>query len=244
VKQRIFYFARRFAMDVDHLGTALVDQLVERGAVKDVADLYRLGPEVLGGLERMGEKSTQNVLASIQRSKERVLERLLTGLGIPQVGQVAARQLAEAGGTLERMLAWSDAEAREQIGAIHGFGPKMVDSVVAFLQDPDQRTLMHELVELDVGRPQPRPEVATAGPLLGLTFCVTGVLSKKREDVHADIRSAGGEVHDSVKKNTAYLVAGDKTGKSKLDQAKKFGAKVIGEAGLYAWIAGGPASPE
>ena len=244
VKQRIFYFARRFAMDVDHLGTALVDQLVERGAVKDVADLYRLEPEVLGGLERMGEKSTQNLLASIQRSKERILERLLTGLGIPQVGQVAARQLAEAGGTLARMLAWSDEEAREHIGSIHGFGPKMVDSVVAFLQDPDQRALMQKLAELGVGRPQPRPEVATEGPLLGLAFCVTGVLSKKREDVHADIRAAGGEVHDSVKKNTAYLVAGDKTGKSKLDQAKKFGAKVIDEKGLYALIAGDAPSPE
>ncbi|HEY4013222.1 MAG TPA: NAD-dependent DNA ligase LigA [Polyangiaceae bacterium] len=244
VKQRIFYFARRFAMDVDHLGTALVDQLVERGAVKDVADLYRLGPEVLGGLERMGEKSTQNVLASILRSKERILERLLTGLGIPQVGQVAARQLAEAGGTLDRMLAWSDAEAREHIGSIRGFGPKMVDSVVEFLQDPDQRALMQKLAELGVGRPQPRPEVATEGPLLGLAFCVTGVLSKKREDVHADIRAAGGEVHDSVKKNTAYLVAGDKTGKAKLDQAKKVGAKVIDEKTLYARIAGAAASPE
>jgi DNA ligase (NAD+) len=244
VKQRIFYFARRFAMDIDHLGTALVDQLVERGAVKDVADLYRLGPEVLGGLERMGEKSTQNVLASIVRSKERVLERLLTGLGIPQIGQVAARQLAEAGGTLEGMLAWNDEQAREHIGSIRGFGPKMVDSVVAFLQDADQRALMLKLAELGVGRPQPRAEVATEGPLLGMTFCVTGVLSKKREDVHADIRAAGGEVHDSVKKNTAYLVSGDKTGKSKLDQAKKVGAKVIDEQTLYAMIAGAPASPE
>jgi NAD-dependent DNA ligase len=108
----------------------------------------------------------------------------------------------------------------------------MVESVVAFVQDGEQRALMKKLVELGVGRPQPRAAVAAEGPLKGMTVCVTGVLSRKREDVHADIRAAGGEVHDSVKKNTTYLVAGDKTGKSKLDQAKKYGTKVITEAEL------------
>jgi DNA ligase (NAD+) len=236
VKQRIFYFARRFAMDVDHLGTALVDQLVDRGLVHDVADLYGLGAEQVTAMERMGEKSAQNVLASIARSKERTLERLLCGLGIPQIGQVAARQLAETAGTLEQLLEWTPDQAREHIDAIRGFGPKMVDSVASFLQDPEQRALMRKLADAGVGRPQPRPDVAAEGPLKGLSFCVTGVLSKKREDVHADIRSAGGEVHDSVKKNTSYLVAGDKTGKGKLDQAKKNGAKVIGEIELYAMM--------
>jgi DNA ligase (NAD+) len=236
VKQRIFYFARRFAMDIDHLGTALVDQLVERGVVRDVADLYALGQEQLTALERIGEKSAQNVLASIARSKERPLERLLCGLGIPQIGQVAARQLAESAGTLEQMLEWTPDQAREQIDAIRGFGPKMVESVVAFFQEPDQRALMRKLVVAGVGRPQPRAEVAAEGPLKGMSFCVTGVLSKKREDVHADIRAAGGEVHDGVKKNTTYLVAGDKTGKSKLEQAKKSGTKVIDEKALYELI--------
>jgi DNA ligase (NAD+) len=238
VKQRIFYFARRFAMDVDHLGTALVDQLVERGIVKDVADLYLLTPEKIADLERMGDKSAQNVYASIARSKERTLDRLLCGLGIPQIGQVAARQLAEEGHTLERMLAWTPEQAREHVDAIRGFGPKMVDAVVGFLQDPEPRRLMEKLVELGVGRPQPRPEVAADGPLKGMSFCVTGVLSRKREDVHADIRAAGGEVHDGVRKNTTYLVAGDKTGKSKLDQAKKYGTKVISEQELAALLAG------
>ncbi len=236
VKQRIFYFARRFAMDIDHLGTALVDQLVERGIARDVAELYRLTPQQISELTRMGEKSAQNVYASIQHSKERTLDRLLCGLGIPQVGQVAARQLAEEAGTLQHMLAWREEEAREHVDAIRGFGPKMVDSVVAFLQDPEQRALMEKLVELGVGRPQPRHEVAADGPLKGMSFCVTGVLSRKREDVHADIRGAGGEVHDGVKKNTTYLVAGEKTGKAKLDQAKKFGTRVIDEKGLYALL--------
>jgi DNA ligase (NAD+) len=236
VKQRIFYFARRFAMDIDHLGTALVDQLVERGVVRDVADLYALGQEQLTALERIGDKSAQNVLASIARSKERPLERLLCGLGIPQIGQVAARQLAESAGTLEQLLEWTPDQAREHIDAIRGFGPKMVESVVAFFQEPDQRALMRKLVVAGVGRPQPRAEVAADGPLKGMSFCVTGVLSKKREDVHADIRAAGGEVHDGVKKNTTYLVAGDKTGKSKLEQAKKSGTKVIDEKALYELI--------
>ncbi len=240
VKQRIFYFARRFAMDIDRLGTSLVDQLVERKIVSDVVDLYRLTPERIAELERMGDKSAQNVYASIQRSKERPLESLLCGLGIPQVGQVAARQLAGELGTLERALAFDRAGMHEHVAAIHGFGPKMVDSVVEFFQDPVQRALMGELGALGVGRPQPRPEVAAEGPLRGTTFCVTGVLSKKREDVHAEIRAAGGEIHDSVKKTTTYLVAGHKTGKSKLDQAKKFGTKVVTEEALYEMLAAAP----
>jgi DNA ligase (NAD+) len=238
IKQRIFYFARRFAMDIDRLGSVLVDQLVDRGIVRDVADLYTLEPARIAELERMGEKSAQNVYASIARSKERTFDRLLCGLGIPQIGQVAARQLAEEIGTLEALLAASPEQVSERVGGIHGFGPRMVDSVVAFASDEAQRALMNKLVEFGVGRPQPRPEVAASGPLSGMTFCVTGVLSKKRETVHDDIRKAGGEVHDSVKKTTTYLVAGDKTGKSKLDQARKYGTKVVDEAGLYALIAG------
>jgi DNA ligase (NAD+) len=238
VKQRIFYFARRFAMDIDHLGAALVDQLVERGIVGDVADLYTLEPARITELERMGDKSAENVYASIQRSKARTLDRLLCGLGIPQVGQVAARQLAEEVVTLDRLLSLSREEALEMVDSIRGFGPKMAESVVAFLYDEEQRALMHKLVKLRVGRSQPRAEAAAEGPLKGMSFCATGVLSKKREDVHADIRAAGGEVHDSVKKTTTYLVSGEKTGKSKLDQAKKYGAKVISEANLMAMIAG------
>jgi DNA ligase (NAD+) len=134
------------------------------------------------------------------------------------------------------MLDWTREQARDHVDAIHGFGPKMVESVVEFLMDEEQRKLMHKLVELGVGRPQPRPDVAPEGPLKGMSFCVTGVLSRKREQVHDDIRAAGGEVHDGVRKNTTHLVAGDKTGKSKLDQAKRYGTKVIREADLYGMI--------
>ena len=238
VKQRIFYFARRFAMDIDHLGEALVEQLVDRGVVADVADLYGLSAAAIASLERMGDKSAANVHASIARSRERTLDKLLCGLGIPQVGQVAAGQLAEEAGTLEQLLAWTPEEARERVGAIQGFGPKMVDAVASFLRDDRQRALLTQLAALGVGRPQPRARVAAEGPLLGMSFCVTGVLSKKREVVHDAIRAAGGEIHDSVKKHTTVLVAGDKTGKSKLLQAKKYGTRVVDEAGLEAMLGG------
>jgi DNA ligase (NAD+) len=229
VQGRILYFASRPAMGIDHLGESLVDQLVTRGLVKDVADLYDLTAEQLGGLERMGKKSAQNVIASIQASRERTLDRLVGGLGIPQIGQVAGRQVAQAAGTLAALLAWTDEEVREHIGGIHGFGAKMVECVALFLKDDAERAVLGKLLEREVGRPQPREAVATEGPLLGKSFCVTGVLTRKREDVHTLLRAAGATIHDSVKKDTSYLVAGEKTGKTKLDQAKKYGAKVITE---------------
>ncbi len=231
VKGTIFYFARRFAMDVDRLGESLVEQLVDTGLVKDVADLYDLDADKLEALERMGKKSADNVVASIQASRTRTLDRLLTGLGIEHVGQVAARQLAEAAGSLEALLAWSPEQAEERVDAISGFGPKMVESVKAYLFGEASRALLDKLRDRGVSTPMPKREI-TEGPLSGKSFCVTGVLSRKREDVHAAIRAAGGEIHDKVKKGTTYLVAGEKVGKAKLDSAKKFGTEVISEADL------------
>jgi DNA ligase (NAD+) len=113
--------------------------------------------------------------------------------------------------------------------------------VVAFFADPAQRALMEKLLARGVGvHAQPRAEAITTGPLVGKSFCVTGVLSRKREDIHADIRAAGGRVDDGVKKDTTYLVAGEKTGKAKLDQAKKFGTQVLTEAALDALLRGEP----
>jgi DNA ligase (NAD+) len=165
---------------------------------------------------------------------------LLTGLGIEHVGQVAARQLAEAVGSLDGLVAWRDDEVSERVRGVSGFGPKMIESVRAFLADEKERALLEKLRDRGVSRAQPKHEAADDGPLRGLSFCVTGVLSRRREDVHADIRNAGGEVHDKVKKGTSYLVAGDKVGKGKLEGAKKFGAKVIGETELAALIRGEP----
>jgi len=241
VKGALLHYSRRFAMDIDQLGEVLVSELVDRGMVRDVADLYDLETAPLAELDRMGKKSAENVVTAIARSRERSLDRLITGVGIEHVGQVAAVQLAEEAGTLEAMLAWTPEHTRERVDAIAGFGPKMVESVVRFLFDPEQRAVLEKLRARGVSRPQPVAKTASVGPLSGSSFCVTGVLSRKREDVHAAIRAAGGTVTDSVKKGTTYLVAGAKVGKSKLDAAKKHGAKVLAEADLERLIAGGAA---
>ena len=238
MKAALLHYSRRFAMDVDNLGESLIAQLVDGGLVSDVADLYDLTVERVTALERMGKKSAENVVSSIQLSKERTLDRLLTGLGIDHIGQVAARQLAEAARELSTLLSWDEATAEAHTAAISGFGPKMVESVVKYLFAPESRALLEKLAARGVSREQPVSASKTEGPLLGQSFCVTGVLSKKREDVHQDIRNAGGEVHDKVKKGTTYLVAGEKVGKAKLDGARKFGAQVIDEAGLQALIRG------
>ena len=236
VKAQIFYFARRFAMDIDHLGESLVEQLVDKALVRDAADLYRLDLDTLTKLERMGKKSAENVLAAIEASKTRPLDRLLCGLGIPQIGQVAAKQLAEEAHSLSRLRSWDEATLRGHVAEIRGFGPKMVDSVAEFFGDAEEQRLLEKLANLGVSIEQPRDAVASEGPLTGTFFCVTGVLSQKREDVHALLRAAGAQVHDAVKKNTTHLVAGDKTGKSKLEQAKKYGTKVVTEAELNALL--------
>jgi DNA ligase (NAD+) len=237
VKGAILHYSRRFAMDVDQLGAVLVEKLVDEGLVRDVADLYDLTAETVTGLERMGKKSADNVVRSIAASKERTLDRLITGIGIEHVGQVASQQLAEAVGSLPELLAWTPDQARERVDAIHGFGPKMVETVIRFLFDDEGRHLLEKLAERGVSRPMPRRQI-TQGPLSGATFCVTGVLSRKREDVHAAIHAAGREVHDKVKKDTRFLVAGEKVGKSKLDAAKKNGARVIDEPTLDLMIKG------
>ncbi len=238
MKAALLHYSRRFAMDVDNLGEALIAQLVDGGLVNDVADLYDLSVERVEALDRMGKKSAENVVKSLQASRERTLDRLLTGLGIDHIGQVAARQLAEAARDLRTLISWDESAAAANTASISGFGPKMVESVVKYLFAPESRALLEKLAARDVSRAQPVTTSKSEGPLVGQTFCVTGVLSKKREDVHQDIRNAGGEVHDKVKKGTTFLVAGEKVGKAKLDAARKFGAQVIDEAGLARLIRG------
>jgi len=238
VKGSIFYFARRFAMDIDHLGEALVDQLVDQGILADVADLYDLSQSTLVSLERMGEKSAQNVVDAIDGSRNRGFDRLLTGLGIEHVGQVAARQLAAAAESLPAMLEWTPEDTEERVSQISGFGPKMVESVRDYLFDPDRRRVLVKLRERGVSRSLEKTPAAAAGPLAGSSFCVTGVLSTPRAEVHARILAAGGEVHERVKQGTTYLVAGERVGKTKLDSARKRGTQVLTETELGKLLAG------
>jgi DNA ligase (NAD+) len=238
MKGALLHYSRRFAMDIDNLGEVLIAQLVASQLVSDVADLYALEVPQVEALERMAKKSAENVVSSIRASREQPLERLLTGLGIDHIGQVAAKQLAEAARSLEQLLAWDRESAQAALAAISGFGPKMVDSVLDYLFSPNSRALLEKLLQRGVSREQPVHTAKTEGPLLGSSFCVTGVLSKKREDVHQEIREAGGEVHDKVRKGTTYLLAGEKVGKAKLDGARKFGARVISEADLATLLRG------
>jgi DNA ligase (NAD+) len=237
LKALLFYFTRRTGMDVDRLGWSLIEQLVEAKLVKDVADIFALPErrEALLALPRMGDKSCDNLLASIEHAKRgRKFSQLLTGLGIPLLGSVAGALIAEHYGNLRTLLDAPSEQIRAQLAEVHGIGPKLIDSLVGYFEDAAHRAVAEKLLALGVVAEEPEKKalVASSGPLLGRSFCVTGVLSRPREAIHDTIRAAGGAVHDRVKKGTTYLVAGDKVGDSKRKAAQKHGTQVISEAEL------------
>jgi DNA ligase (NAD+) len=236
----VFHFTRRSAMDIDGLGHSLIEQLVKRALLVDLADIFALPTkrDALLELERMAEKSVDNLLASIERARTgRSFDRLLSGLGIPLVGSVAARVLAERYGDLAHLLARDGQKLREELSEIGGIGPKIAESIASYLDNPEQRAVLEKLLRLGVHAETTRKE-RVEGPLSGRSFCVTGTLSKPREQIHAELEALGGEIHTSVKKGTTYLVAGDKVGQTKLEAARKKGAQIIDEAALRALLAG------
>jgi DNA ligase (NAD+) len=242
VKESIRYFATRRAMDVDRLGPALVDQLVDAGLVKDVADLYGLTVDALLPLERMAEKSAENVVAAIQRAREgRPLRRLLTALGIPHVGETVAVMVAQRLGRLSRFAALSPEEVEQELAGVHRIGPKIAASIRDWAADEANRAVLAKLVALGVDPEEPQPGETTAtGPLAGKKVAVSGTLGRKRDQVQRDIEAAGGVFARAVSGGTDYLVAGEKVGKTKLDAATAKGVKVIDEETLYRWIGGEP----
>lgn len=241
IEAAILYFSRRFAMDIDHLGESLIHLLIERDLVRSVADLYRLDRERLSALPRMGKKSVDNLLSAIEGSKARPLSRLLTGLGMDLIGQVAAVQLAQKLRSLPHLLSLTPESAEQLASEIAGFGPKMVQSLGAYLRDPENRAELSALAEMRVSTAEPEKETVVGGPASGLSFCVTGVLSRKREEVHAEIERAGGTVHDKVRKGTSYLVVGEKVGATKVAAAEKVGTKILSEAELFHLLEGSSA---
>jgi DNA ligase (NAD+) len=240
IKAGLFYFTRRSAMDVDRLGRSLIEQLVDAGLLRDVADVFALPgrrAELLE-LERMADKSVDNLLESIEEARTgRTFAQLFTGLGIPLVGNVAGRLIAERYGSLEALLAREPAAIEAELSEIRGIGPKIAQSVASFLTVAENRATLRKLLELGLTLKAEERRVAQ-GPLSGSAFCVTGTLSKPREEIHAAIRAAGGEVHERVGKGTTYLVAGGKVGQSKLTAAEKRGTKVIDEQELLRMIGG------
>jgi DNA ligase (NAD+) len=222
----ILHFASRHVMDIDGLGEALVNQLTERGLVKNVADLYKLTKDGLLQLERMGEKSAENVLAEIEASKSLPLERVIYGLGIRFVGERTAQFLAEHFGTLDAIMKAS-AEELEEVNEV---GPRIAESIVEFFADEHNRKLVDELREAKLRFTRKKKEKGTK--LTGKTFVLTGTLARHtRDEAKKMIEDAGGRVSGSVSKKTDYVVAGSDAG-SKLDKARELGVSVIGEEEL------------
>jgi DNA ligase (NAD+) len=222
----ILHFASRHVMNIDGLGDALVNQLSERGLVKNVADLYKLTKDNLLQLERMGEKSAENVLAEIESSKKLPLERVIYGLGIRFVGERTAQFLAEHFGSLDAIMKAS-AEELEEVNEV---GPRIAESIVEFFSDEHNRKLVSDLRKAGLTFTGQKKEKGTR--LAGKTFVLTGTLERHtRDEAKKMIEDAGGRVSGSVSKKTDYVVAGSDAG-SKLDKARELGVSVIGEAEL------------
>ncbi|MEE2712918.1 MAG: NAD-dependent DNA ligase LigA [Planctomycetota bacterium] len=235
VKARIRYFASQDALDIQGLGEKLVDQLVDEGHVKTPADLFRLDVATLAGLERMGEKSAENLVAALDRARQTTLPRLVCGLGIRHVGEVVADILAVEGRTLEGLGAMDE----EILAAIDGVGPVVAKSLRAWFYEPRHAALVSDLAA--VGISYPEPERATAGALLdGMTAVVTGTLPElSRRDAQALLKQSGAKVASSVSKSTSFLLAGEKAG-SKLKKAEELGVPILDERAILAWLNGGP----
>ncbi|MGB7151071.1 MAG: NAD-dependent DNA ligase LigA [Terriglobales bacterium] len=226
----ILHFASRHVMNIDGLGEALVNQLNERGLVKNVADLYKLTKDDLLKLDRMGEKSAENVLAEIDASKRLPLERVIYGLGIRMVGERTAQFLAEHFGSLDAIMNAS-AEELEEVNEV---GPRIAESIVEFFADEHNRKLVSDLRKAGLSFTGQKKEKGTK--LAGKTFVLTGTLERHtRDEAKKMIEDAGGRVSGSVSKKTDYVVAGSDAG-SKLDKARELGVSVIGEAELEGLI--------
>jgi DNA ligase (NAD+) len=225
LRERILHWASRGAMDVDGLGDMLARQLVGKGVVRDLADLYELDADTLSGLERMGTLSSKNLVAALERSKARGLRHVLFGLGIRHVGLSAAGALAEEFGAMEELLTAD----RERLEKIEGIGPTLAESVREFFDAPENRAVVERLAEHGVDMTAERRAPAS-GPLAGKAFVVTGTLeSLSRSEATRAIESLGGRVTGSVSKKTDYVVAGEKPG-TKLDRARELGVPVLDEA--------------
>ncbi|MBL8825165.1 MAG: NAD-dependent DNA ligase LigA [Planctomycetia bacterium] len=235
LKERIRFFATRQAMDVEGLGPAVIDQLVDQNLVKSLPDLYELTLDSLMTLERMGTKSAQNLLDGIAKSKEQGLARVLTGLTIRHVGVSTARLLASEFGSIDEL-----AQAGEdRISRIEGIGPIVAESIAEFFQQKSNRELIDRLKASGVKLTEDRKAPAAGtddSPIAGKSFVVTGTLETMgRDDIEQLIRDHGGKTSSSVSKKTNYVVAGDKAG-SKLDKAKELGVEVLSEKEFLAMI--------
>jgi DNA ligase (NAD+) len=233
-KHAILHFAQRRALDIEGLGEKLVDQMVDAGVIRTLPDLYRLGLVNLVALERMGDKSAQNVLAALEHSKATTLPRFMYGLGIRHVGESTARDLARHFGKLDGIM---DASV-EQLLQVPDVGPIVAESIHAFFQQAHNREVIEQLRACGVHWTEGEPAVQAPRPLSGKTVVLTGTLpTLSREEAKELLEAAGAKVAGSVSKKTDYVVAGAEAG-SKLDKARELGVPVLDEDGLRQLLAG------
>ena len=210
-------------MNIEGLGERLVDQLVDRELIRTPADLYELTQEKFADLERMGEKSAANLVAELERSRKTTLERLIYALGIRNVGESTARDLARHFGDLEPLAKASE----EELLQVPDIGPVVARSIRQFFDEPHNRQVLEDLVRAGVHWPRSDPAPRTSGP--AKTFVLTGTLSAMtRDDARAAIEAKGHKVVGSVSKKTDFVVAGEDAG-AKLDKARALGVRVLDE---------------
>jgi len=232
-RQALLHFAGRRAMDIEGLGDKLVEQLVERGIVHTPAELYGLDQATLAGLDRMAEKSAANLVAAIEASKTTTLERFIFSLGIRNVGETTAKDLARFFGSLDALTAATEPE----LLAVRDVGPIVAQSIVQFFAEPHNLEVVTTLRTAGVHWPESTAMQQSVGVLSGKVFVLTGMLpTLSRDAARTLIEAAGGKVTGSVSRKTDYVVAGEEAG-SKLEKAQQLGVAVLDESGLRALLA-------
>lgn len=231
-KQAITHFASRKAMDIEGLGEKLVDQLVSANLVHTLADIYRLDIHTLSGLERMAQKSAQNLLDALEASKSTTLARFIYALGMRNVGEATAKDLAKHFGSLQALRNAS----LESLLEVNDVGPVVAESIVNFLSEQHNKDVIDALIAAGIYWAETEGRQSFGGKLSGKTFVLTGTLpNMSRDEAKEHIEAAGGKVSGSVSKKTDYVVAGSEAG-SKLDKAQELGVQILDEAGLLALL--------
>jgi DNA ligase (NAD+) len=234
LKESLLHFSSRPVMNIDGLGEAVVDQLVDRGLVSSVADIYALTPEKLMELDRLGPKSAANLLRNIERSRENPLARVIQALGIRFVGERTSRLLADEFGSLDKIMN-ADAAELQTAGEV---GPKIADSIIQFFKEARNRDLVERLRAVGLEFDSEVKKKKNDGPLTGMTFVLTGTLTKlTRDEAKLRIEFLGGKVSASVSKKTTFVVAGEEAG-SKLEKALALDIPVLDEDRFISMIGG------